>query len=39
LRDIVAATPIASRRFFLCEAAHDADLALYITGKRSVIDE
>jgi hypothetical protein len=40
LRDIVAATAIASRRLFLCEAAHhDADLVLYITGKRSMIDD
>jgi hypothetical protein len=39
LRDIVAAIAIASRRLFLCEAAYDADLVLYITGKRSMIDE
>jgi hypothetical protein len=39
LRDVVAATTIASRRLFLCEAAYNADLVLYITGKRSMIDE
>jgi hypothetical protein len=39
LRDIVAATAIASRRVFLREAAYDADLVLYITGKRSMSDE
>jgi hypothetical protein len=38
-REIVAATPIASHRFFLFEAVKMPLSVLYISGPRSMIDE